>query len=125
VGAAWAAGLTSRSSGGSRRLEPRRNTTGNNDMPKIRLMHAVALVALAVFVAWATIDSTPKIVRLFAAHQRCGSWSGTCPAAYMSGYEGGRGRAEQESDYCKRELKRIMDEQGTDAATRSFWWGRC
>ena len=40
----------------------------------------IAFAALAaVFVAWATIDSTPKIARLYTAHQNCGTWSGSCP----------------------------------------------
>ncbi len=39
----------------------------------------VACLALAVFVAWAAIDSIPKIARISTAHEHCGTWSGSCP----------------------------------------------
>ncbi len=42
-------------------------------------MRNIAFLAVAVFVAWAMIDSTPKIARIFTAHGVCGTWSGSCP----------------------------------------------
>jgi hypothetical protein len=42
-------------------------------------MRTIALLGLGVFVVWVIIDSTPKIARIYTAHEECGDWSGSCP----------------------------------------------
>ena len=52
-------------------------------------MRTAAFLALAVFVAWVIIDSTPKIARLYTAHRDCDTWSGSCPPrVYRPGVDG-------------------------------------
>src|SRR5258707_2711052 len=45
----------------------------------IRTRRMVAAAAIFVLVAsWLVIDSIPKVARLYQAHDRCGSWTGSC-----------------------------------------------
>jgi len=79
---------------------------------------AIAFLVLAVFVAWATIDSTPKIARLYTAHQNCGTWSASCP----------RPKSEPEWTYMQsaqgREWTRQCIKSLEEHGTHSVYWGR-